>query len=247
MTDTTFVAKQTKITADWANDVNDVTYTDCGGVGGLSSTAVGKGASLVGLQDAAGDWTATNVEALSAEVADKLNGTLPITPDINGGTIDGVVIGGSSPTAGSFTTLTHNFIGFEATQTVAQTLSATTWTKLTIATEIIDSNSWYDSVTNYRFTPLKAGKYIITGGVAFAKGGAGEVTIVSVYKNGSEVRKLGQQSSVGTETIQLSGSCILSLNGSTDYIELWAYVSAGDDTVPGAGQNIHFSACYMGA
>ena len=41
-------------------------------------------------------------------VDDALDGTTAVSLDINGGTIDGAVIGGATPAAGTFTTLTAN-------------------------------------------------------------------------------------------------------------------------------------------
>lgn len=51
MADTTFVYRQTPITADWLNDVNDTVYTDLKGPGGLSNTTdTTKGDNLVGVK-----------------------------------------------------------------------------------------------------------------------------------------------------------------------------------------------------
>ena len=56
-------------------------------------------------------------------IDDALDGTTAVTLDINGGTIDGTVIGGSTPAAGTFTALTSNGIDDNATAT-AMTLNA---------------------------------------------------------------------------------------------------------------------------
>ena len=50
-------------------------------------------------------WGATLNQALD-DIVDALNGVSSVTPDINGGTIDGATIGGSSAAAGTFTNLT---------------------------------------------------------------------------------------------------------------------------------------------
>jgi len=60
MADTNFVLG-TVITEEWLNDTNNITY-------GISSTDSGKGAALVGLQDAAGRYASTHVEGALAEV-----------------------------------------------------------------------------------------------------------------------------------------------------------------------------------
>jgi hypothetical protein len=106
MTSKVFTAG-TVIDSAWLNDVNTITNTDLGGVGGLASTASGKGASLVGINDAGALITATTVEAALQEVVTNVNlkapkasptftGTLT-TPNINGGQIAGnrnVIING---------------------------------------------------------------------------------------------------------------------------------------------------------
>ena len=56
-------------------------------------------------------------------IDDALDGTTPVSLDINGGTIDGTVIGGTTPAAGTFTALTSNGIDDNATAT-AMTLDA---------------------------------------------------------------------------------------------------------------------------
>jgi len=58
----------TIIPASWLNDVDQAVYEDMGGPGGLASTASGKGASLVGSNDAGGYYTATNVEGQLQEI-----------------------------------------------------------------------------------------------------------------------------------------------------------------------------------
>lgn len=58
-----------------------------------------------GAGDQPGAW-GTTLNANFDAIDDAVDGTTPITPDINGGTIDGAVIGGASAAAGTFTNLT---------------------------------------------------------------------------------------------------------------------------------------------
>jgi hypothetical protein len=52
------------------------------------------------------------IRELMADLADVNDGTVPLaSPDINGGTIDGVTIGGTTAGAGTFTTVTANGLG----------------------------------------------------------------------------------------------------------------------------------------
>ena len=64
-------------------------------------------------------------------------------------------------------------------------VSANTFTKAAIDTEVLDSDGTYDNSSNYRFTPATAGKYFVFGQV-FATGGERVYEIwVSIYMNGS--------------------------------------------------------------
>ena len=104
---------------------------------------------------------------------------------------------------------------FRAYRTANQTISANTWTKVQLNNEDWDTDNCWDSTTNYRFTPTTSGKYQVnmsvqTGGTFYA----------AIYKNGSENSRLYYQGTAGQD---LSGSCLISLNGSTDYIEFYIY------------------------
>ena len=52
---------------------------------------------------------------------------------------------------------------FSAYQSITQTLSNATLTKIQLQTEEFDTNSNFDSTTNYRFTPTVAGYYQVNG------------------------------------------------------------------------------------
>jgi len=108
------------------------------------------------------------------------------------------------------------FPTFSAKRGSTQTISASTWTKIQFNTESWDTGSAYDSTTNYRFTPQIAGYYQVNFAIWTAVNLPTQC-FVAVYKNGAEWRF----------TNGGNGSCQVSLNGSTDYIEIYANVSAG--------------------
>lgn len=62
MASTTFIDRQTPIMASWLNDVNSLVYS-------LPLTTSGKGASLIGIQDAGNYYTSTNVEGALQQLA----------------------------------------------------------------------------------------------------------------------------------------------------------------------------------
>ena len=105
MTSKVFTAG-TVIDSAWLNDVNNTAYNKTFGDGSiaataadLASTAVSKGASLVGINDAGALITATTVEAALQEIVTNVNLKAPkasptftgtvTTPNINGGQIAG--------------------------------------------------------------------------------------------------------------------------------------------------------------
>jgi hypothetical protein len=138
-------------------------------------------------------------------------------------------VGSSNISAGAVlqTNLGSNVAGngpaFSAYQSSAQTLSSGTWTKIQFQTKEFDTNSNFDNVTNYRFTPTVAGYYQISGG--FQVSSSATPVRLAIYKNGSVFKYLGI-----TDSSSLSGiysSALIYLNGSTDYIELYGYVGTG--------------------
>ena len=110
-----------------------------------------------------------------------------------------------------------------------QTVSANTYTKVALNSELFDTNSNYDT-TNYRFTPTVAGYYQINAnlGVSYLTTVPNGL-IVLVYKNGSAY--LSIQTRVNSMYGNNSISQLVYMNGTTDYLELWGYSVGGTDPV----------------
>jgi hypothetical protein len=117
---------------------------------------------------------------------------------------------------------------FSAFQSSAQTLSGSTLTKINFQTEEFDTNSNYDT-TNMRFTPTVAGYYQVSGGISLAT----SITSVSIqiYKNGTAHKTIF---AVNTSAASGFGSCLVFLNGSSDYIELYGLAVTGQALSTGA-------------
>lgn len=117
----------------------------------------------------------------------------------------------------------------------SQTLTNSTWTKITLNAEEYDVGSYFDSTTNYRFTPLVAGYYQINGRVEMdSLPAAGGVTL-AIYKNGS-IHKRGNRltNSSGANPLDPVVHSIVYLNGSTDYVEFYInQVSGGSLNIDG--------------
>ena len=110
---------------------------------------------------------------------------------------------------------------FKAVMSAVTAISNAGTTKLVLNTEEWDTNSNYDSATNYRFTPTVAGYYLITGSMFMSTATTARVG-VAIYKNGSEHawQFTAGVSSGGGANPQVS--TIVYANGSTDYFELYA-------------------------
>ena len=114
---------------------------------------------------------------------------------------------------------------FSAYQSSSQTISGATLTKVQLQTEEFDTNSNFDNATNYRFTPTVAGYYQINGAVSDASSGTNHVA--TIYKNGAEFKRGTQINYSGASPTQAVVSALIYLNGSTDYVELYVYITTG--------------------
>jgi hypothetical protein len=113
-----------------------------------------------------------------------------------------------------------NMPAFSAFQSVAQTgISAGTQTKVTYNAEEFDTNSNFASS---RFTPTVAGYYQIGGSVY---PDTTQVMVVTIYKNGSAYRILGNSNTSAFGCI--SGNSLCYANGTTDYFEIYVYLVSG--------------------
>jgi hypothetical protein len=135
-------------------------------------------------------------------------------------------------TSGTVLTTASTFGGtgpaFYAYSNSSQSIANTTFTKIQYNVESFDTNSNYDSTTNYRFTPTVAGYYQINARIQFgAAATAAAEAFISIYKNGSEYARLtsGPVPILGVPSP--GGSVLVYLDGSTDYVEAYVYQSTG--------------------
>jgi hypothetical protein len=129
-----------------------------------------------------------------------------------------------------------NMPAFSATKSTNQTITSATWTKISFQTEEFDTASAYDNATNYRFTPQVAGYYQVNCELdIFNLTG---LSIVALYKNGSEFKRGSGSASSGAEFYPTL-SAVIYLNGSTDYIETYAYAVGSSPAVAGAGTAVY--------
>lgn len=119
-----------------------------------------------------------------------------------------------------------------------QSISGSVYTKAQINTEAFDTGSLYDNSTNYRYTPNVKGKYIFFVNATISSPSVGDFGYAVIYKNGA-IASYNALVSAGTVGNILSGSVMLSMNGTTDYTEFYVQQTnasaknlVGDATVP---------------
>jgi hypothetical protein len=96
------------------------------------------------------------------------------------------------------------------------------YTKVSFQSESWDTNSNFDSTTNYRFTPTIAGTYLFSGSLYLSTIVATTRYSIAIYKNGTLAKNGCLLQPSGTDTV-LNFACILQANGSTDYFSMYIY------------------------
>jgi len=143
------------------------------------------------------------------------------------------------PAATGTVMVSGNMPAFSAYLNGSKSISASTFTKVQCNTEEFDTNSNYDNATNYRFTPTVAGYYQVSGQITPA--GAVTRLIATIYKNGT-LFKYGTDYSAGNRGVV---SCLVYCNGSTDYLELYGYVTSVSASFAGSVSDCYFQACMV--
>lgn len=132
---------------------------------------------------------------------------------------------------------------FNARLSSDQSLSSGAFTKVQIDTESFDSNNNFDT-TLYRFTPSVAGYYQVIGQINAATATAVTRCFSSIYKNGSSI-------ATGVDNAPFAGgtsspvSAIVYMNGTTDYLELYAYMTATSPVIYSGDGYTYFGAFYI--
>jgi hypothetical protein len=145
------------------------------------------------------------------------------------------------PAATGTVQVSGNMPAFSYYQSVAQTLSSATFTKLTFTSSNFDASS--GMYASSRFTPTVAGYYQING--ALGVGASGTRVIATIQKNGTALQ-YGNDSGAGGSVYISTVSGIIYLNGSTDYVEIWGFYASGQATAASSFQT-YFNGCMLRA
>jgi hypothetical protein len=155
---------------------------------------------------------------------------------INGdGSIVGLVAGGLPNATVTQDDLATPVVGngpaFSAVLSPAQSVTTLTWTKANLNTEDFDvagsfnnTGSTVGTAPAYSFNPQVAGYYQMS--FAVGAGGSPSLCIAALYKNGSSYKQGGRIQVTATTAIGSVGSFLIYMNGSTDYLELYGYVTS---------------------
>ena len=109
----------------------------------------------------------------------------------------------------------------------AQTISNSTYTKITFESEEFDTNNNFASS---RFTSTVAGYYQINWLINIGSGSGSYEWVSSIFKNGVSY-KTGLDAN--SSQFGIGGAALVYLNGTTDYIEIWSYQgSGGNKSIP---------------
>lgn len=140
----------------------------------------------------------------------------------------GQLLGGDG--AGNLTWVngSTNSPAFAVYSSTPQTITSFTATKVTLNTKEYDTASAFDSTTNFRFQPLIPGYYQFNAMIRATATTALSNAYCEIFKNGSPAfrgQELQLPAAYAGSAAQVMTNAMLFMNGSTDFIELYAVLS----------------------
>ena len=136
-------------------------------------------------------------------------------------------------------TVMVNGPAFSAYANTAQTITSNVFTKIQFNTEEFDTNSNYDNATNYRFTPTVAGYYQVQ--VSLLPNTTTTQTAVAIYKNGAQFKL----ANITAASVSAVATALISMNGTTDYLEGYAYLVGTTPAIAGNQAYTYFQASMV--
>ena len=157
------------------------------------------------------------------------NNDITIDPDGTGNVVVSAVLTANAGSIGMGP-------AFFAHPASGQSISANTFTKVTLGTEVYDTDSKFASS---RFTPTIAGYYQINASVTYANANFTQTgAILAIYKNGSSYAAFNAIVGGFEQRHGINGSALVYLD-SDDYVEMFIY-GPGQTVAHNTGET-HFS------
>lgn len=203
------------------------------------------GRSLVDDTTAANARTTLGLGTIATQAANNVS--------ITGGSITGITDlavadggTGASTAAAARTNLGIEYAAFRGHRngTALTGLTANAYNVVPMTTVEFDTRSWYNT-SNGRYTPLVAGKYLVSLQVSAGTSG-GQTGRASIFKNATVEFQGNYLDSTTTSTYSSPATGILDMNGSTDYIVGQVFLPTGVTAVSGAKILTFMSITYVG-
>ena len=163
-------------------------------------------------------------------------------------TLNSVAIAGTNtatfPAATGTVMVSGNMPAFSVYRSSSnQSITNSTNTKIAFNTKEFDTANAFDSTTNYRFTPLVAGYYQINLSAYLAGTGVNNAQTY-IYKNGSSYKGTVQAGMVASDW-NLNVQAVVYMNGSTDYLEGYVYITGTSLVVASGITSTYMSGCLV--
>ncbi|MCC6946394.1 MAG: discoidin domain-containing protein [Bradyrhizobiaceae bacterium] len=130
---------------------------------------------------------------------------------------------------------------FHVASTSTQALTSGWTNKVDWTNKVFDAGNEFD-LANDRFVPASPGKYLLSATVRASSGNA-SIQATGIYKNGALINY-----AVGDTANNDAGpvTTLVEANGTTDYFEVYYYVSSAGGTLAGAANIVYFSGFKLG-